>query len=192
VKAYVYVVEFQKRGLSHAHFLLIMERKYKLTCPEQYDMIISAELPNKKKYPELYKMVTKHMMHGPCGTLNPSCPCTVGHRSCKNHYPCPFYEATSQGKDSYPIYRRRNDGCMLKVRGHYLDNQWVVPYNPFLLRTFNCHINVEACESIKSVKYLFKYIYKGYDRASVVMRETDKVDEKGTLMRSSSIETLDG
>jgi hypothetical protein len=169
-----------------------MERKYKLTCPEQYDMIISAELPNKKKYPELYKMVTKHMMHGPCGTLNPSCPCTVGHRSCKNHYPCPFYEATSQGKDSYPIYRRRNDGCMLKVRGHYLDNQWVVPYNPFLLRTFNCHINVEACESIKSVKYLFKYIYKGYDRASVVMRETDKVDEKGTLMRSSSIETLDG
>ena len=49
VKAYVYVVEFQKRGLPHAHFLLIMEQKYKLTCPEQYDMI-TAELPNKKKY----------------------------------------------------------------------------------------------------------------------------------------------
>jgi hypothetical protein len=65
VKTYVYVVEFQKRGLPHAHFLLIVERKYKLTCPKQYDMIISAELPNKKKYPELYKMVTKHMMYGP-------------------------------------------------------------------------------------------------------------------------------
>ena len=50
--------------MPHAHFLLIMEQKYKLTCPEQYDMIISAELPN-KKYPELYEMVTKHMMHGP-------------------------------------------------------------------------------------------------------------------------------
>jgi hypothetical protein len=59
VKAYVYVVEFQKRGLPHAHFLLIMEWKYKLTCPEQYDMIITAKLPNKKKYPKLYKMVTK-------------------------------------------------------------------------------------------------------------------------------------
>jgi hypothetical protein len=67
VRAYVYVVEFQKRGLPHAHFLLIMHRKFKLTCPEQYDLLISAELPNKKKYPELYKMVTKHMMHGPCG-----------------------------------------------------------------------------------------------------------------------------
>jgi hypothetical protein len=31
------------------------------------------------------------------------------------------------------------------------------------------------------VKYLFKYIYKGHDRASVVMRETDKVDEKGNI-----------
>ncbi|KAK1652316.1 hypothetical protein QYE76_070121 [Lolium multiflorum] len=37
VKAYVYVVEFQKRGLPHAHFLLIMEGRFKLTCPENSD-----------------------------------------------------------------------------------------------------------------------------------------------------------
>jgi len=66
VRAYVYVVEFQKRGLPHAHFLLIMQNKYKLTCPEQYDLLISAEIPNKKKYPQLHKMVLMHMMHGPC------------------------------------------------------------------------------------------------------------------------------
>lgn len=40
---------------------------------------------------------------------------------------------------------------------------------------FNCHINVEICSSINAVKYLFKYIYKGHDRASVSV--TDKVDE---------------
>jgi hypothetical protein len=95
VMAYICVVEFQKRGLSHAHFLLIMERKDKLTCPEQYDMIMTAEPPNKKKYPELYKVDTKHMMHGPYGTLNPYCLCTVGHSSCKNHYPLPLCESTS-------------------------------------------------------------------------------------------------
>jgi hypothetical protein len=78
VKAYMHVLEFQKRGLPHAHFLLIMKRKYKLTCPDQYDLLISTEFPNKKKYPELYKMVTKHIMHGPCGLLNPNCPCTKG------------------------------------------------------------------------------------------------------------------
>jgi hypothetical protein len=46
------------RGLPHPHWLLIMQRKYKITCPEQYDMIITTELPN-KEYPKLYKMVTK-------------------------------------------------------------------------------------------------------------------------------------
>ncbi|AQK64979.1 hypothetical protein ZEAMMB73_Zm00001d013986 [Zea mays] len=176
VWAYVYVVEFQKRGLPHAHFLLIMQRKYKLTCPEQYDLLISAEIPH-NKYPELRKMVIKHMMHGPCGSLNPNCPCTKGHASCKNHYPRPFSDTTLQGKDSYPIYRHRDDGRKEKVRGCELDNRWVVPYNPYLLHLFNCHINVEACGSIKTVKYLFKYIYKGHDRVSVVMRDTSKADD---------------
>jgi len=46
---------------------------------------------------------------------------------------------------------------------------------------FNCHINVEACGSIKSVKYLFKYIYKGHDRASVAVREGDNVDSNGNV-----------
>ncbi|KAJ1294542.1 hypothetical protein BS78_01G153300 [Paspalum vaginatum] len=124
----------KKHGLPHAHFLLIMQNKYKLTCPEQYDLLISAEIPDKKKYPQLHKM------------------------------------------DSYPIYRRRENGRKDPVRGHELDNRWVVPYNPYLLRLFNCHINVEACGSIKAVKYLFKYIYKGHDRASVAVREGNKAD----------------
>ena len=34
VKAYVYVVEFQKRGLPHAHFLLILDSRYKLVVPD--------------------------------------------------------------------------------------------------------------------------------------------------------------
>ncbi|PWZ57979.1 ATP-dependent DNA helicase PIF1 [Zea mays] len=94
-----------------------------------------------------------------------------------NHYPRPFSDTTLQGKDSYPVYRRRDDGRKEKVRGCELDNRWVVPYNPYLLRLFNCHINVEACGSIKAVKYLFKYIYKGHDRVSIVMRDASKADD---------------
>jgi len=94
VKAFVYVVEFQKRGLPHAHFLLIMDKRYKVTCPEQYDRIISAEIPDEKKYPQLYLLVKKHMIHGPCGKLNKNCPCTTGRDSCKNHYPRKFNDAT--------------------------------------------------------------------------------------------------
>nr|XP_045088631.1 uncharacterized protein LOC120973325 [Aegilops tauschii subsp. strangulata] len=77
------------------------------------------------------------------------------------------------GKDSYPIYRRRDDGRRAKVRGKMLDNRWVVPYNPYLLRMFNCHINVEVCSSIKAVKYLYKYIYKGHDKASFSIDHPD-------------------
>uniref|UniRef100_A0A453T3F5 ATP-dependent DNA helicase n=1 Tax=Aegilops tauschii subsp. strangulata TaxID=200361 RepID=A0A453T3F5_AEGTS len=54
-----------------------------------------------------------------------------------------------------------------------LDNRWVVPYNPYLLRMFNCHINIEVCSSIKAVKYLYKYIYKGHDKASFNIDQPD-------------------
>ena len=46
-----------------------------------------------------------------------------------------------------------------------LSNCWVVPYNPFLLKRYNAHINVELSGSMKTVKYLYKYIYKGPDKA---------------------------
>jgi hypothetical protein len=67
------------------------------------------------------------------------------------------------------------------VRGHELDNRRVVLYNPYLLRTFNCHTNVEACGSIKYVKFLFKYIYKGHDRASIAVREGDNADSNSNV-----------
>ncbi|XP_048565321.1 uncharacterized protein LOC125545433 [Triticum urartu] len=164
VAAYVHVTEFQKRGLPHEHFLLIMDTDSKLTNPDGYDRVISAEIPDKDKYPILHALVIKHMLHGPCGTLKKNCPCMID-GECRFHYPRQFCAATQQGKDSYPIYRR-DDGRRVKVRGAVLDNRWVVPYNPGLLMRYNCHINVEACSSIKAVKYLFKYIYKGHDRAS--------------------------
>jgi len=56
-----------------------------------------------------------------------------------------------------------------------------MPYNPYLLRLFSCHIDVQACGSIKAVKYLFKYIYKGYERVSVAVKEVDKEDNEGNI-----------
>ena len=42
-------------------------------------------------------------------------------------------------------------------------------HNLYLLQKYNCHINVQIATSIMSVKYLYKYIYKGHDRACVTI-----------------------
>jgi len=46
----------------------------------------------------------------------------------------------------------------------------VVPYNPFLLRRFRSHINVEVCTHLKMVKYLFKHVHKGPDHGTALMK----------------------
>jgi hypothetical protein len=166
VIAHVYVIEFQKRGLPHAHFLIINKPGHKINDPDQYDKFVCAEIPDEMKYPELHKLVVKHMMHGQCGSLRPSSPC-MRDGKCRFRYPRQFNETTIQGEDSYPVYRRRNNGHKVHVRGCDLDNRWVAPYNPKLLMHFNCRINVEICSSVKAIKYMYKYIYKGHDCTEV-------------------------
>ena len=51
VKAHMYVIEFQKRGLPHAHILVILEDDYKLNNTDDYDQVISAEIPDPEVFP---------------------------------------------------------------------------------------------------------------------------------------------
>lgn len=64
----------------------------------------------------------------------------------------------------YPRYRRLPREV---VEGTPWDNTWVVPYNTWLLKKYQAHINVEACTNAKPVAYLYKYIFKGSDSADV-------------------------
>lgn len=45
--AHVYVVEFQKRGLPHAHLLTILNGAAKPHTVQDFDECVCAELPNK-------------------------------------------------------------------------------------------------------------------------------------------------
>lgn len=132
VAAHVHVIEFQKRGLPHAHLLIILKSEYKLNTPDQFDKFVCAEIPCKKEYPELHELVLKHMMHGPCGAKNRTNSCMIDGK-CKSHYPQDFCNKTIQGKDGYPTYRRRDTNETVTVRKASMDNRWVVPYNPYLL-----------------------------------------------------------
>ncbi|XP_023239126.1 LOW QUALITY PROTEIN: uncharacterized protein LOC111637795 [Centruroides sculpturatus] len=174
VLAHVHVIEFQKRGLPHAHILIILDTDEKITTPEDIDKIVKAEIPDKETSPRLFEIVTKHMIHGPCGKRNPSSPCMVD-SDCTKNFP-KSCDATLGNLDEYPYYRRRNQG-FVEVNGKLIDNSWVVPYNPYLLLIYNCHINVEICSSVKSVKCLYKYVYKGHDCANLCITERNERDE---------------
>ena len=173
--AYIHVIEFQKRGLPHAHMLVHLSDEDKLKTPEQVDFLISAEIPDPHLYPHLHHLVTAKMMHGPCGSLNPENIC-MENGVCTKGFPKPFCEDTVLPPDSYPHYRRRDDGRFVIVKGKPLDNRYVVPYNPFLLCKYGAHINVEACTCITAVKYIYKYTYKGHDCAALEI-QSDEIQQ---------------
>ena len=143
VIAHMYVVEFQKRGLPHAHILLILDTAYKPRTPEQVDTIASAELPDPDMFPELHRIVVSSMLHGPCGLRNTNAPCMKDGK-CSKNFPKPFSEETILPSDQYPQYRRRENGRTAEKGGNYFTNQDVVPYNPYLSSKYDCHINVEV------------------------------------------------
>ncbi|XP_057760313.1 uncharacterized protein LOC130980674 [Arachis stenosperma] len=144
LNAGMYTIEFQKRGLPHAHMLLWLNAESNLQSVEIVDEFICAELPNPQKFPSLYNVVTKYMIHGPCGPLRPSSPCMKDGK-CSKFYPKKFVDQTSFDEDGYPIYRRRNMGVTVKINDVDIDNRFVVPYNPLLLMKYQAHINLEFC-----------------------------------------------
>lgn len=93
VLAKVHVIEFQKRGLPHAHILLILDAKYKPRTSLDIDKIVSAEIPDPHINKQAYETVTKFMMHGPCGLVNSNAPC-MNDNKCSKDYPKQFSDET--------------------------------------------------------------------------------------------------
>lgn len=179
-RCWMYSVEWQKRGLPHAHILIWLVEKIR---PDQIDDIICAEIPDPEVDPELYEVVTTNMIHGPCGVHNSESPCMSGNK-CSKRYPRALLAETITGEDGYPLYRRRSPEVTgrtitIKVKRNdvVVDNSWIVPYSPILSKTFKAHCNVEYCNSVKSIKYICKYVNKGSDMAAfgVSAQDNDEI-----------------
>ncbi|XP_061364994.1 uncharacterized protein LOC133308389 [Gastrolobium bilobum] len=172
VNAYVCTIEFQKRGLPHAHILLFLHPSNKPNSGLDIDRLISAEIPNKETHPSLFLAVTSYMMHGPCGANNYKSHC-MKEGKCIKKFPKGFCSRTIIDDDGFPHYKRRDNGRVAKKNGVELDNRFVVPYNAKLFLKYQAHINVEYTCQTSAIKYLFKYIHKGNDRVTAAIHHSD-------------------
>ncbi|GBO09070.1 hypothetical protein AVEN_62586-1 [Araneus ventricosus] len=61
-----------ERGLPHAHILIRIKEKIR---PGVVENVIRADIPDVQQDLVLFEIISKHMIHGPCGALNmkPQC-----------------------------------------------------------------------------------------------------------------------
>ncbi|KAL3638265.1 hypothetical protein CASFOL_017636 [Castilleja foliolosa] len=117
VAAELYTIEFQKRGLPHCHTLIWVTTLYKVREAADIDQYISAEIPGPTTEPELHKIVTDLMIHGPCGLERPSSPCMRDNR-CSKCFPKTFESNSRFDKDGYVHYKRRDSPHCATKNGH--------------------------------------------------------------------------
>ena len=173
---FVWVVEFQKRGLPHAHLVLFMVEQDQIKFQiDKMDAVVCAELVDSKNNPKLCELVNKFMLHGPCKS-NSAC-MQNGKRKCNKGFPKPFREISDITEGKRPQPRRRNNGLTCKKGNSTFTNQHVVAYNPYFLQKYECHINFEVVGANQVLKYLFDYIHKGHTTANLEINVQQNLDD---------------
>jgi hypothetical protein len=181
----IYVIEFQKCGLPHAHILIFFAEDCKPHTVEDVDRMISVELPNRDKQ---VGPRNGYQMHDAwsSGATFANAPC-MEDAKCKKQYPRKFQFEIVTDVNGYPIYRRKDMGHTILVHDVALDNRWVVPHNVYLSTKYDAHIYVEVCKNIRLIKYLFKYVYKGHNRATIeISHQSDNATE-GNVVKTNEI-----
>ena len=92
---------------------------------------------------------------------------------CKMHYPQPFRSSLALSeKSGRAEYRRldNEDNATIKCKNGEnktvettIDNPSIVPYNPYLIMKYDCHICVDMVTGRAVIAYLYKYAYKPAD-----------------------------
>jgi hypothetical protein len=63
----------KKKPSTYSHFgLACLASEFKCRSVDSVDSIISAEIPDKNVDPLCHDIVSKFMIHGPCGTAKPN------------------------------------------------------------------------------------------------------------------------
>lgn len=200
------VIEFQKRGMPHSHIVI----QFSGLSPEarqEIDKWVWTNLPDERiAGGKLREKVVKYMVHQKCGEFNPNAPCmTTDHKTnknhCSKHYPQPFRDRfTTNSKTGRAEYRRldnRDTATITQKNGDNkyvqteIDNRYIVPYNPYLLMKYDCHICCDLVTAMAVVAYIYKYCYKGPDMAKArVLYDGDEIEAYKSIRYISSSEAM--
>jgi hypothetical protein len=172
--AYVKCIEYQKRGLPHLHLVVWLQRDIQL---EDVDNVICCEIPDPAEHPELYRIVMKQMIHTCRDSCDPDHRGTPEEPYCNNHFPAEFTPHTYLDERGFLKPRRRHPSEPggregRTTAGATVGNDRVVPYNPYLLLKYDCHLNVLIATSVSCIGYLFKYLHKGGSNAAYYLQAT--------------------
>ena len=109
------------------------------------------------------------------------------------HYPQPFRSSLALNeKLGRAAYRRLdNDSAPIKCKnGHNktveatIDNRDIVPYYPYLIMKYDCHICIDMVTTKAVIAYIYKYAYKPADSTRA------KITYNGNEIRSISQRAL--
>eukprot|EP00664_Eupelagonemidae_sp_cell27_P000053 gene53-9646_t len=165
----VYVIEFQQRGLPHAHIVYRVESPDggQPTIAEEIDRVVQARFPDKdpetgEYYPEdrdYVARIRKHMTHSckpPPGQRYSKCrPRGWKHLRCKAGCPFPLCEVSHADPRGFVEYRRVTE-----------EDAYVIPHVREILVELDCHYCRKVASLGKILRYLYKYLHKGPDTSA--------------------------
>ena len=156
------VIEFQERGLPHAHII------GKLThMPDKNDIvgiqkfidenitamrypILDTDSETEKQYKTLVNGV---MLHKCYPSKQGGC---LHNGRCKRNYNGKEILETTLTNEGFPVYKR-----MFTSDNKDIKDLYVVPHNKDIVKDIRSHTNVECTGGVFTVKYIYKYLFKG-------------------------------
>jgi Helitron helicase-like domain at N-terminus len=161
----IQVIEYQKRGLPHAHILIKCGPDIPFSLLSQ---LISAELPDEMLYPELYSKVNNYMQHNK-SHLNIDSNghyqrCNPRGNGCTYNFPHPIRQTNELDENGRVLWRRRK-----------IEDAWTNPHIPALLLLLDCHIMVDYCTIANVIFYLFKYLFKPQETGTYAIDRNEQI-----------------
>eukprot|EP00663_Eupelagonemidae_sp_cell21sb_P007461 gene7461-4256_t len=188
----VYVIEYQERGLPHAHLVYRVEAQdgSQPLLAEHIDRVVQARFPDKDPATGKYKpederyveLIKKHMIHH-CSTREGGCrPPGWQYLRCKDGFPFPICAMTHVDPRGFVEYARLTE-----------EDGRVVPHVREILEELDCHYCRLVASLSKVLKYLMKYLHKGPDTASskiVALRKSTKFGPPRELAQEEIVDEV--